>query len=80
MDLFDDIERLMFNHVVEMYFASFKESPLWSKLFQFLYMTETSVVEDDFTLFRGENCSDGCRLLNFIIMRSFMFYCESVHF
>ena len=53
MDLFDEIERLMFNHVVEMYFASFKESPLWSKLFQFLYMTETSVVEDDFALFRG---------------------------
>jgi hypothetical protein len=55
MDVFDEIENIVFNYVMETYFSGFKLSPLWTKLFQFLYMTERKVEEDDFILFRGES-------------------------
>lgn len=53
VDIFDDIENVIFTYIVDTYFNSFKLSPIWAKLFQFLYMTERKVVEDDFSLFRG---------------------------
>lgn len=53
MDLFDEIENMVFNYVVETRFSSFRESPYWFKLFQHLHMTERTVAEDDFSLFRG---------------------------
>jgi hypothetical protein len=53
MDLFDQIETYIFTYLVDTYFSAFKDSPSWTKLFQFLYMTERTVLEEDFSLFRG---------------------------
>ena len=53
MDLFDQIETYIFSYLVDTYFSAFKDSPSWTKLFQFLYMTERTVLEEDFSLFRG---------------------------
>ena len=53
MDLFDEVENMVFNYVVETSFVSFRESASWLKLFQYLYMTERTVAEDDFSVFRG---------------------------
>jgi len=52
MDLFDELEGLIFKHVVDTHFSEFNVSPAWTKLFQYLFMTERTVVEDDFALFR----------------------------
>ena len=52
MDVFDEIENIVFNYLVEHHFMPFKMSPYWTRHFQFLYMTERKVVEEDFALFR----------------------------
>ena len=52
IDFYDRLEGYIFNYIVEKYFSSFNGSPLWIKLFKYLFLTERKVVEDDFSLFR----------------------------
>ena len=52
VDFFDKLEGYIFNYIVEKHFTVFTGSPLWTKLFKYLFLTERKVVEDDFSLFR----------------------------
>ena len=52
MDVFDELENIVFTYLVDHHMAAFKQSPYWTRHFQFLYMTEKKVVETDFALFR----------------------------
>ena len=52
MDVFDELESIVFTYLVSHHMAAFKLSPYWTRHFQFLYMTEKKVVETDFALFR----------------------------
>lgn len=49
---FDLLEGYLFKHIVDLHFTHFIGSPLWIKLFKYLFLTERKVVEEDFSLFR----------------------------
>ena len=52
LDIFDDLEGIIFNYVSIRFFEEFKLSPYWTRHFQYLYQTERKVSEDEFALFR----------------------------
>ena len=65
-NLFDVLEALVFKNLVDNLFSLFVGSPLWIKLFKYLFLTERKVVEEDFSLFRvlgrgGFGLVNGCK-------------------
>lgn len=65
-DLFDKVDAVVFADLKSKVESKFKNSPLYEKMCQFLYMQESTVVEDDFALFRvlgrgGFGMVNGCK-------------------
>ena len=53
MDVFDELDEIVFSYLKDAYYESFKTSIWWVKHFQYLCIAERKVVEDDFAIFRG---------------------------
>jgi hypothetical protein len=53
MDVFDELDEIVFSYLKDAYYESFKTSTWWVKHFQYLCIAERKVVEDDFAIFRG---------------------------
>jgi beta-adrenergic-receptor kinase len=51
-DVFDELDDIVFAYLCETHFEAFKQSTWWTKHFQFMCMTERTIVEDDFAVFR----------------------------
>jgi beta-adrenergic-receptor kinase len=51
-DTFDELDEIVFSYLRDAYFESFKHSSWWTKHFQFMSMTERTVLEEDFAIFR----------------------------
>ena len=54
MDVFDELDEIVFSYLKDAYYEGFKESPRWTKLFHYLCISERKVVEEDFAIFRGK--------------------------
>ena len=54
MDVFDELDEIVFSYLRDAYFDAFKKSFWWGKHFQYLCLTERKVVEEDFAIFRGK--------------------------
>eukprot|EP00596_Hydrurales_sp_CCMP1899_P010160 CAMPEP_0119055114 /NCGR_PEP_ID=MMETSP1177-20130426/75519_1 /TAXON_ID=2985 /ORGANISM="Ochromonas sp, Strain CCMP1899" /LENGTH=607 /DNA_ID=CAMNT_0007035569 /DNA_START=227 /DNA_END=2047 /DNA_ORIENTATION=+ len=52
MDIFDELDEIVFSYLRDAYYESFKRSIWWTKHHQYLCLTERKVVEDDFAIFR----------------------------
>ena len=53
MDVFDELDEIVFSYLKDAYYEAFKQSYWWTKHFQYLCLTERKVVEEDFAIFRG---------------------------
>ena len=53
MDVFDELDEIVFSYLRDAYYDTFKQSFWWTKHFQYLCIAEMKVVEDDFAIFRG---------------------------
>jgi hypothetical protein len=53
MDVFDELDEIVFSYLKDAYYEQFKNSTWWVKHFQYLCIAERKVVEDDFAIFRG---------------------------
>ena len=56
MDVFDELDEIVFSYLRDAYYDAFKQSFWWTKHFQYLCIAEMKVVEDDFAIFRGRCC------------------------
>ena len=52
IDMFDELDEIVFSYLRDAYFESFKHSSWWTKHFQYMCMTERTVLEEDFAIFR----------------------------
>jgi beta-adrenergic-receptor kinase len=52
MDIFDELDEIVFGYLRDSYYASFKGSFWWSRHYEYLCLTEVKVVEEDFAVFR----------------------------
>ena len=65
-DLWDKVEAVVFNKLLDAVEATFRAHPFWEKMCSFLYLQEANVDEDDFALFRvlgrgGFGMVNGCK-------------------
>jgi len=52
MDIFDELDEIVFGYLRDSYFESFKGSFWWSRHYEHLCLTAVKVVEEDFAVFR----------------------------
>lgn len=52
LSLFNELDDIIFNYIKINYFEAFKASEYWLKYLQFMYITNTKVTKNDFTLCR----------------------------
>ena len=77
MDVFDELDDIVFSYLKDAYFESFKASYWWTKHFQYLCLTERKVVEDDFAIFRGNKLINLFIECNLIWLVCFYHLCDT---
>lgn len=66
VDLFDELDAIVFEYLKDRYFDAFQASPVYIKYHGFMCLAETSLTEEDFSLFRvlgrgGFGLVNGCK-------------------
>jgi hypothetical protein len=71
MDVFDELDEIVFSYLRDAYYDAFKQSYWWTKHFQYLCIAEMKVIEDDFAIFRGWSRSSIIAFIHILILYSF---------